>query len=173
MRWVTRRMLKRWSWPSSRRRRWRGFAGRSARNRRAVSARHDDFLCDHADVYVACIERGLDLLGPHGVLAFVCADRWTLNRYGAPLRRLVADKYHVQSYVDLHQASPFESEVSAYPAIFSIGRQSTGPVMVARMATGAPAECDAIRAAIYGGRRHGAGTVEFYPTWFEGEGPGS
>jgi hypothetical protein len=39
------------------------------------------------------------------------------------------------------------------------------------MATGAPAECEAIRAAIYGGRRHGAGTVEFYPTWFEGDAP--
>ena len=128
-------------------------------------------IYDRADLYVAFIERGLDLLGPRGVLAFVCADRWTLNRYGAPLRRLVADRYHVQSYVDLHQASPFESEVSAYPAIFSIGRQSTGPVMVARMATGAPAECDAIRAAIHGGRRHGAGTVEFYPTWFEGDAP--
>ena len=35
----------------------------------------------------------------------------------------------------LHQASPFESEVSAYPAIFCIGRQPTGPVMVARMFT--------------------------------------
>ena len=128
-------------------------------------------IYDRADLYVAFIERGLDLLGPRGVLAFVCADRWTLNRYGAPLRRLVADKYHVQSYVDLHQASPFESEVSAYPAIFSIGRQSTGPIMVARMATGAPAECEAIRAAIRGGRRHGAGTVEFYQTWFEGDAP--
>jgi len=128
-------------------------------------------IYDRADLYVAFIERGLDLLGPRGVLAFVCADRWTLNRYGAPLRRLVADKYHVQSYVDLHQASPFESEVSAYPAIFSIGRQAAGPVMVARMANGSPAECEAIRAAIHSGRRHGAGTVEFYPTWFEGDAP--
>jgi hypothetical protein len=43
--------------------------------------------------------------------------------------------------------------------------------MVARMATGAPAECEAIRAAIHGGRRLGAGAVEFYPTWFEGDAP--
>jgi type I restriction-modification system DNA methylase subunit len=103
-------------------------------------------IYDRADLYVAFIERGLQLLGPRGVLSFVCPDRWTLNRYGAPLRQLIADNYHVQCYVDLHQASPFESEVSAYPAIFSISRQFVGPVMVARMITGSSAECDAIRA---------------------------
>ncbi|MGA7741095.1 MAG: hypothetical protein WCE40_04585 [Polyangia bacterium] len=121
----------------------------------------------HAQVVVMAVSQATT----RGILALVCADRWTLNRYGAPLRRLIADKYHVQSYVDLHQASPFESEVSAYPAIFSIGRQSTGPVMVARMATGAPAECEALRAAIHGGHRNGAGAVEFCPTWFEGDAP--
>jgi hypothetical protein len=126
-------------------------------------------IYDRADLYVAFIEHGLELLSPRGVLSFVCADRWTLNRYGAPLRRLIAKKYHVQSYVDLHQASPFESEVTAYPAIFSIGRRSAGPVMVARMTTGAPAECEAIRAAIQRGRA--AGSVEFYPTWFENDTP--
>ena len=126
-------------------------------------------IYDRADLYVAFIEHGLDLLSSRGVLSFVCADRWTLNRYGAPLRQLIADKYHVQSYVDLHQTSPFESEVTAYPAIFSIGRQSSGPVMVARMTTGAPAECEAIRAAIKRGRN--VASVEFYPTWFEGDTP--
>ena len=101
-------------------------------------------IYDRADLYVAFIEHGLDLLGPRGVLSFVCADRWMLNRYGAPLRRLIADKYHVQSYVDLHQASPFESDVTAYPAIFSIGRQSADPVMVARLTACSPEECEAI-----------------------------
>jgi adenine-specific DNA-methyltransferase len=126
-------------------------------------------IYDRADLYVAFIEHGLEILGPRGVLSFVCADRWTLNRYGAPLRRLIAERYRVQAYIDLHQASPFESEVSAYPAIFSIGRQSAGPVMVARMTTGAPAECEIIRTAIRGGRVGGG--VEFYPAWFEDDAP--
>ena len=126
-------------------------------------------IYDRADLYVAFIERGLELLGPRGVLSFVCADRWTLNRYGAPLRRLIAENYRAQAYIDLHQASPFESEVSAYPAIFSIGRQSTGPVMVARMTTSVPAECETIRAAIHSG--HAVGGVEFHPTWFTGDAP--
>ena len=128
-------------------------------------------LYDRADLYVAFIEHGLDLLGPRGVLSFVCADRWMLNRYGAPLRRLIADQYHVQSYVDLHQASPFESEVTAYPAIFSIGRQSAGPVMVARMTACSPAECEAIRASVRGGKTRAAGDLDFYPAWFEGDTP--
>jgi adenine-specific DNA-methyltransferase len=128
-------------------------------------------IYDRADLYVAFIERGLGLLGPRGVLSFVCADRWTLNRYGGPLRKLIAEGYHVRAYVDLHQASPFESEVIAYPAIFSVGRQDAGPVMVARMSSGAEAECETIRAAVRTGEGDGGGVVAFYPTWFEGDAP--
>jgi adenine-specific DNA-methyltransferase len=128
-------------------------------------------IYDRADLYVAFIERGLGLLGPRGVLSFVCADRWTLNRYGAPLRKLIADSFYVRSYIDLHQASPFESEVSAYPAIFSIGRQDAGPVMVARMTAGTEDESQAIQTALRAKKGNGAGAVSFSPTWFEGDAP--
>ncbi len=128
-------------------------------------------IYDRADLYVAFIERGLQLLGPRGVLSYVCADRWTLNRYGAPLRRLIAERYHVRCYVDLHRASPFESEVSAYPAIFSIGREPAGPVVVARMTTGTSIECEAIRAAVQGSGSGDNSQVESYPTWFGGDAP--
>ena len=46
-------------------------------------------IFDRADLYVAFIERGLSLLSKHGVLSFICADRWVRNRYGAPLRALL------------------------------------------------------------------------------------
>ncbi len=128
-------------------------------------------IYDRADLYVAFIERGLSVLSRRGVLAFICADRWTLNRYGAPLRRLVADNYHVYSYVDLHRASPFESEVTAYPAIFSIGRQPVGSVMVAKMTAGTRSECEAVRAAFRTGRGSKDAEVEFHPTWFQGDAP--
>lgn len=128
-------------------------------------------LYDRADLYVAFIERGLGLLGARGVLCFVCADRWTLNRYGGPLRRQIADGYFVRSYIDLHQASPFESEVIAYPSIFSIGRQKAGPVMVARMASGTEAECEAIRDVLSTGKGKDGGVVALYPTWFQGDAP--
>ncbi len=44
-------------------------------------------LFDRADIYVAFIEHGLDLLSQDGKLSFICADRWILNKYGAPLKK--------------------------------------------------------------------------------------
>jgi 23S rRNA G2445 N2-methylase RlmL len=92
-------------------------------------------LFDRADLYIAFIERGLQLLSKAGVLSLICADRWILNRYGGPLRALIAREWRVRCYLDLHNASPFESDVSAYPAIFCIGRESPQPALAARLST--------------------------------------
>lgn len=130
-------------------------------------------LFDRADLYVAFIERGLEALKPKGVLSFVCADRWILNRYGAPLRRLVSDRFKVRCYVDLHRASPFESEVIAYPSIFAITPGKTETVMVGSMATGSPEECSEVAALIAakkGGRADGVDVFE-YDRWFSGDEP--
>lgn len=80
-------------------------------------------IYDRADIYVPFIERSLELLAPGGALGFICADRWMKNRYGAPLRRLVADHFHLRAYVDMVDTPAFHSEVSAYPAIFVIGNE--------------------------------------------------
>lgn len=127
-------------------------------------------LFDRADIYVAFIERSLDLLGPRGTLSFICADRWTQNRYGAPLRRIIADSFCVKAYVDLHQASPFESEVIAYPSIFSITPGQTKNVALARLAVADEAECKALSLGLNGGK---PGNVDItnYSTWFQGEEP--
>jgi hypothetical protein len=53
-------------------------------------------IYDRADIYVPVIEQSLSLLAPGGRLGFICADRWFKNRYGGPLRRLVADKFHLR-----------------------------------------------------------------------------
>ncbi|WP_437725101.1 Eco57I restriction-modification methylase domain-containing protein [Sorangium sp. So ce861] len=129
-------------------------------------------LYDRADLYVAFIERGLDLLAPGGVLSFICADRWTLNRYGAPLRRMLSRWFRVQCYVDLHRASPFESDVVAYPSIFAVSPGKTGSVPVATLRTASPEECEAASAALRGAPERGAGVaVSEYPSWFEGDDP--
>ncbi|WP_437999034.1 Eco57I restriction-modification methylase domain-containing protein [Sorangium sp. So ce185] len=129
-------------------------------------------LYDRADLYVAFIERGLDLLAPGGVLSFICADRWTLNRYGAPLRRMLSTWFRVQCYVDLHRASPFESDVVAYPSIFAVSPGKTGSVPVATLHTASPEECEAASAALRGAPERGAGVaVAEYPSWFEGDDP--
>jgi adenine-specific DNA-methyltransferase len=130
-------------------------------------------IFDRADLYVAFIERGLRLLSPKGVLSFICADRWTLNRYGAPLRKLVTSTYEVRTYVDLHKASPFETEVIAYPSIFVMAREILGKATrVATLSTATPDECASLR------RRHSESiaaqadvSIVEYPEWFRGGDP--
>lgn len=78
---------------------------------------------ERADLYVAFIEKGLELLSPDGCLAFICANRFTKNRYGAALRRLIGSRFRVRYYINLEHTQPFESDVSAYPAIFIIDRK--------------------------------------------------
>ncbi|WP_437276639.1 Eco57I restriction-modification methylase domain-containing protein [Sorangium sp. So ce375] len=129
-------------------------------------------LYDRADLYVAFIERGLNLLSPEGVLSFICADRWILNRYGAPLRRLLAERFQVRCYVDLHSASPFESEVIAYPSIFAISPGKTERVHVGKLDTASPEECAALLPAMANpGLKYAGVTVSEYPSWFEGDAP--
>ncbi|HEX3698900.1 MAG TPA: Eco57I restriction-modification methylase domain-containing protein [Polyangia bacterium] len=129
-------------------------------------------IYDRADLYVAFMEHGLNLLGKDGVLSFVCADRWTLNKYGAPLRGLITRRFRVRCYIDLHQASPFETDVIAYPAIFAIGHGKSEHVTVATLSTAGPAECAAVLAAMDGSRKSAPGVATArYDAWFRGEEP--
>lgn len=74
-------------------------------------------LFDRADLYVAFIEKSLELLQNDGRLGFICADRWMKNRYGGPLRGIVAREFHLESYVDFTGCPAFFDEVDAYPAV--------------------------------------------------------
>jgi hypothetical protein len=80
-------------------------------------------IYDRADLYVPFIERSLMSLAPGGRLGFICADRWMKNRYGAPLRNMVASGFHLLAYVDMVDTPAFHTEVSAYPAIFVLARE--------------------------------------------------
>lgn len=88
-------------------------------------------LYDRADLYVPFIERSLHLLAVGGQLSFICADRWTKNRYGGPLRALVASSFHLRAYIDMVDAPAFHTEVIAYPAITVIERAPAGATLVA------------------------------------------
>lgn len=130
-------------------------------------------IFDRADLYVAFIERSLDVLSPKGVLSFVCADRWTLNRYGAPLRSLVTSGFELRTYVDLHLASPFEAEVIAYPSIFVIARERLGgPIQVVTLSKASADECVALRAQLSGESSPHSGVASSeYASWFTGSEP--
>lgn len=88
-------------------------------------------LYDRADLYVPFIERSLSLLSKDGCLGFICADRWMKNRYGGPLRSLVAKQFHLKIYVDMTDTPAFHSDVIAYPAITIISREKPGTTRVA------------------------------------------
>lgn len=80
-------------------------------------------IYDRADIYIPFIERSLHLLNRQGQLSFICADRWMKNRYGGPLRALVARDFHLKAYVDMVNTPAFHSDVIAYPAITVIARE--------------------------------------------------
>jgi len=86
---------------------------------------------DRADLYIPFMERSLSLLEPDGCLGFICADRWMKNRYGGPLRRFVAEGFHLGYCVDMVDTKAFLSDVIAYPAIVVISREKPGPTRVA------------------------------------------
>jgi adenine-specific DNA-methyltransferase len=84
-----------------------------------------------ADLYVAFFEAALSQLNSNGVCAFICADRWMRNQYGADLRKLVTSAYNVEVVIEMHNADAFHDEVDAYPAITVIRRALQGPTIVA------------------------------------------
>lgn len=88
-------------------------------------------MYDRADIYIPFIERSLSVLSQDGNLGFICADRWMKNRYGGPLRRLVAERFHLKVYVDMVDTRAFHSDVIAYPAITIISREVPGATRVA------------------------------------------
>lgn len=92
-------------------------------------------LYDRADLYIPFIERSLGLLSDGGQCALICADRWTKNRYGAPLRALVASGFHLRAYVDMTDTPAFNTDVIAYPAITLIEKATPGPTLVAARPT--------------------------------------
>lgn len=88
-------------------------------------------MYDRADLYIPFIERSLSLLANAGTLGFICADRWMKNRYGGPLRRMVAERFHLAAYVDMVDTPAFHSDVIAYPAITVIRREAPGVTRIA------------------------------------------
>jgi len=88
-------------------------------------------MYDRADIYIPFIERSLSLLSKGGSLGFICADRWMKNRYGGPLRGLVAEQFHLKIYVDMVNTPAFHSDVIAYPAITIISRESPRATRIA------------------------------------------
>ncbi len=101
-------------------------AARSEAYRRACPT-----MRGRSDVFVGFIELGLRLLRPEGVLAFIVADRWMRNQYGAALREMIGDGFSVDAVVQMHDVDAFEAPVSAYPAVAVVRRAPQGSALLA------------------------------------------
>lgn len=139
--------------------------------RRVLVAYRDRYatVTDRADLYVPFFERGLELLSERGVLAFICANRFTKNKYGEALRKLIAERYHVRCYVNLEHAQPFERDVSAYPAIFVLDRAAEGRTVAATFDDIKPADLADVVKTVSTGR--GSRSVATFPKWYSGTEP--
>ena len=67
-------------------------------------------MVGRADLYIPFFEAALKRLKSGGVCAYICADRWMRNQYGAELRRLVTAAYGVETVVEMHRADAFEAD---------------------------------------------------------------
>jgi adenine-specific DNA-methyltransferase len=85
-----------------------------------------------ADLYVAFFEAALRQLKDEGTCAFICADRWMRNHYGAELRDVITSSFAVDVIIEMHNANAFHEEVDAYPAVTVIRRHKQASTVVAR-----------------------------------------
>ncbi len=131
-----------------------------------------------ADLYVAFFEAALRQLSPGGVCAYICADRWMFNQYGAELRRMITARFGVEIVVEMHNAQAFDDDVSAYPAITIIrrGAQTRAVVASASLEAGSAAVgslAESLRSSTLGPSSVGPGglTVAVVDRWFTGSDP--
>ena len=89
--------------------------------------RRYETIYDRADLYVPFIQRGLELLEEEGRLSFICTNRWLKNKYGKPLRRMIARGFQLRAFVDMEGTPAFHSEVLAYPGILLVSRSPQAP----------------------------------------------
>jgi len=117
-------------------------------------------LFDRADLYVPFIERSLLSLGPGGSLGFICSDRWMKNKYGGPLRAMVAAHFHLIAYIDMVDTPAFHSDVIAYPAITLIKREKPGSTRIAHRPSTDPVTLAKLALCLKDSPGSGNGSIE-------------
>ncbi len=93
------------------------------------------------------------------------------NQYGQRLRSMVAAGFSVETVIEMHDVDAFEQEVSAYPSVTMLRRESQGPAILATAKRGFD-ETGARRVRIWASRKQDLRlsdpTFEAarLPTWF-------
>jgi adenine-specific DNA-methyltransferase len=89
-----------------------------------------------ADLYVAFFEAAIHSLRPEGVCAFLCADRWMHNSFGATLRDLITRECSVSTIIEMHSAKAFERDVCGYASMTAFRKTRERPPTLACRFTG-------------------------------------
>jgi hypothetical protein len=87
------------------------------------------------DVYLAFIERGLQLLNKNGRLGYIAPSLWTVNEYGEGLRGLLAQTKELDRWIDFKSFQVFE-EVTTYTALQFYSKSPQQAVQVAQCPDG-------------------------------------
>ncbi|MEZ8306755.1 Eco57I restriction-modification methylase domain-containing protein [Vibrio cyclitrophicus] len=107
-------------------------------------------MTDRADLYIPFYEKSLNLLRPKGALSFICTDRWTKNRYGKGLRKLISEQYGLELFIDLYGVDAFTTDVMTYPAITQIRKAKSDSVALIHGSSFSASEAEEVVAAISG-----------------------
>lgn len=87
-----------------------------------LSARYRCAKTGNFDLYLAFIERGLELLRPEGRLGFIAPNVWLFNEYGEGLRSLVAEGCTLERFIDFKSHQVFE-DATTYTALQFFSRR--------------------------------------------------
>ena len=91
------------------------------------------------DIYLAFIEKGLRLLNENGRLGYIAPSVWSVNQYGAGLRRVVRDGGHLWGWVDFGSYQIFD-EATTYTALQFYSKRPNNSVTVVQAPDGVISE---------------------------------
>jgi len=103
--------------------------------RRSYRKRFSSFK-QRADLYVAFIERALELLRTDGQLGFLCPGTWTKNGYGSSIRETLTSRGYLKKIIDFSDVDSFEQSADAYPCFFLFQKDRDGSTEIFAMIDG-------------------------------------
>ncbi|MCR5712108.1 MAG: Eco57I restriction-modification methylase domain-containing protein [Prevotella sp.] len=80
------------------------------------------------DLYIYFFEKGLTLLNPNGVLAYITPNRYLSASYGTALRQLIINEYSFYQLIDYSDKRVFE-DASTYPVITMLQKGNSDYVL--------------------------------------------
>lgn len=82
------------------------------------------------DLYLPFIEKGLNLLNPHGRLGYIAPSVWVVNEYGKGLRELISKGKNLHRWLDFKSHQIFD-EATVYTALQFFSKEENKAVEIA------------------------------------------